>query len=45
MPRAGAVEDPKILALLAQRRLSIKKARAARGKGKAWSGIIDPAVK
>ncbi len=30
MPMAGAVEDPKILGLLAQRRLSIKKARAAR---------------
>ena len=42
MPRAGAVKDPKILNLLAQRRAHMKKVRA-RGKGKPQGEIVEPA--
>ncbi len=41
MQRAGAVKDPKILDLLAQRRAHMKKVRA-RGKGKARCKIVNP---
>ena len=41
MPRAGAVEDPKILDLLAQRRAHMKKVRA-RGKGRPQGEIVEP---
>ncbi len=41
MPRAGAVDDPKILDLLAQRRAHMKKVRA-RGKHKARRKIVEP---
>ena len=41
MQRGGAVEDPKILDLLAQRRAHMKKVRA-RGKGKARGEIVEP---
>ncbi len=41
MPRAGAIEDLKILDLLDQRRAHMKKVRA-RGKGKPRCKIVNP---
>ena len=41
MERAGAVKDPKILDLLAQRRAHMKKVRA-RSKGKARGEMSNP---
>lgn len=42
LPTPRTLDDPKMVKLLAQRRLSIKKARAARGKGKPQGEIVNP---
>jgi len=42
LPTPRTLEDPKMLKLLDQRRLYIKKATAARGKGKARGEMINP---